>query len=77
MDSFGPHPTKMVGTYDADSKTMTYETMGVGMDGKPMKGKNVVVYQSDDRRLMTMYMTFPGQDKMVKSMEIQYERDGK
>ena len=53
IDSFSPNVTKMVGTYDADKKTMTYETSGVGMDGNPSKGKNVVVY-GEDKRAMTM-----------------------
>jgi hypothetical protein len=74
IDSFSPNPTKMVGTYDAETKTMTYESTGVGMDGNPMKGKNVVVYEGDDRRVMTMHMAMPGQDSMAKAMEIVYER---
>lgn len=74
IDSFSLHPTKMVGTYDAEKKTMTYESTGVGMDGNPMKGKNVVVYESDDRRVMTMHIAMPGQDSMAKAMEIVYER---
>jgi len=74
IDSFGSTPTKMTGTYDAATKTMTYDTTGVGMGGEPTKGKNVVVYKSDDTRVMTMYMQLPGQDKMAKMMELTYER---
>ena len=74
IDSFGPYETKMIGSYDEASKTMTYETIGIGMDGQPMKGRNVVVYHSDDKRTMTMYMTMPGETKMVRAMEIEYER---
>ena len=73
IDSFSPNATKMVGTYDADKKTMTYETSSVGMDGKPSKGKNVVVYGSD-KRVMTMYVAAPGTDQMIKVMEIAYTR---
>ena len=74
IDSFGSTPTKMLGTFDAATKTMTYETTGMGMDGKPMKGKNVVVYSSKDSRTMTMFMQLPGQDEMAKMMELTYER---
>lgn len=74
IDSFGSTPTKMTGTFDTATKTMTYETTGMGMDGKPMKGKNVVVYSSKDSRKMTMYMQLPGQDEMAKMMELTYTR---
>ena len=74
IDSFSKHPTKMVGTYNEETKTMTYESKGVGMDGNPMIGKNVVVYEGDDRRVMTMHIAIPTQDSLVKAMEIVYER---
>lgn len=74
VDSFSPNITKMVGTYDEETKTMTYESSGTGMDGNPSKGKNVVFYESDDKRTMTMYMQIPGQDEMVKAMVIEYTR---
>ncbi len=77
VDSFGPHTTKMIGTYDKAKNTMVYMTTGVGPDGKPAKGKNVVVYDGDDRRKMTMYMKFPGADEMVRVMEIDYVREKK
>ena len=74
VDSMSMHPTKMIGTYDKAKKTMTYQTTGMGMDGKPMKGKNIVVYESDDRRVMTMFAKLPENEKMEKMMEIVYER---
>ena len=74
VDSFGPTATTMVGTYDPSTKTMTYESKGAGMDGNPMKGQNKIVYENDDRRVMTMHVFLPGQDKMTKAMEIVYER---
>lgn len=73
IDSFNANATKMVGTYDAAKKTMTYETSGLGMDGNPTKGTNVVVY-GKDKRTMTMYFAAPGSDEMVKVMEINYTR---
>ncbi len=74
IDSLSPSITKMVGSYDADSKTMTYETSGMGMDGNPSKGKNVVIYEGKDKRTMAMYMAMPGEEKMMKVMEIVYTR---
>ena len=73
IDSMNANITKMVGTYDAESKTMTYESSGVGMDGNPTKGKNVVVY-GKDKRVMTMHYAAPGSDEMIKVMEIVYTR---
>ncbi|MGI9517778.1 MAG: DUF1579 domain-containing protein [Pirellulaceae bacterium] len=74
IDSFSPNATKMVGTYDAETRTMSYDTIGVGMDGNPSKGKNVVVYESEDKRTMTMYAAAPGTDDMIKVMDIVYTR---
>jgi hypothetical protein len=74
IDSFGPHLMTMTGSYDAETKTMTWESTSVGMDGNPSRGKNVVVYEGKDRRRMTMYMEMPGQSEMVKVMEISYTR---
>ncbi len=74
VDSMQPHPTKMVGTYDKASKTMTFKTTGVGMDGKPAAGKIVIKY-TDDTRSFTMWGPDPaGGDKMVKGMEMTYTR---
>ena len=73
IDSFSPNATKMVGTYDAAKKTMTYETLGIGMDGNPMKGKNIVVY-GKNKRVMTMYVAAPGTDEMIKVMEVNYSK---
>lgn len=77
IDSFSPSATTMVGSYDAESKTMSYETTGMGMDGNPSKGKNVVVYEGKDKRTMTMYMTMPGEEEMAKVMQIVYTRSSK
>ena len=74
IDSMTPTATKMVGNWDAETKTMTYDTEGMGMDGNVAKGKNITVYESEDKRTMTMYMAVPGSDEMAKAMEIQYTR---
>ncbi|MEM7477614.1 MAG: DUF1579 family protein, partial [Planctomycetota bacterium] len=73
VDSFSPNPTRMEGTYDAKSKTMTYDTTGVGMDGSPTKGKNVVFY-GKDKRTMTMYSAAPDTGEIIKVMEIVYTK---
>lgn len=73
IDSFSPNATKMVGSYDKAKKTMTYETTGIGMDGNPVKGKNVVVYGKDSR-VMTMWSAAPDTGEMIKVMEITYKR---
>lgn len=76
VDSFQAAPTKMTGTYDKKSNTMTYETTHVGMDGKPMPGKIVIQYKDENSHTFTMMHQDPtGEtDKMVKTMEMTYTR---
>ena len=76
VDSFQPSATQMKGTYDKESKTMTYMTTGIGMDGKPMPGKIVVKYKNKNSHVFTMMNQDPtGQTKnMVKTMEMTYTR---
>lgn len=76
VDSFMPFPTRMKGTYDPKTKKMTYETTGVGMDGKPMPGRIIVHYKSKNSHTFTMMHRDPtGQsDKMVTTMESTYTR---
>ena len=78
VDSFMPAPTHMKGSYDEKTKTMTYETVGTGMDGKPMPGKIVIKYIDDNSHTFTMMHKDPtGQtDKLVKTMEMKYTRKG-
>ena len=74
VDSMQPHATHMVGTYNKESKTMTFETTGVGMDGKPSKGKIVVKYK-DGAREFTMWGPDPsGGKEMVKVMAMTYTK---
>ena len=72
IDSFSIKPMKMVGTYDKSSDTMTFNTEGWGMDGKPYKGKIVAEYIDRSTRKMTMYDIKDG--KEIKSMQIEYSR---
>ncbi|MBX2813378.1 MAG: DUF1579 domain-containing protein [Myxococcales bacterium] len=76
VDSFQPTATRMRGTFDKKSKKMTYKTIGVGMDGKPMPGKIVVHYKDKDTHHFTVMLKDPtGQtDKLVTTMEMVYTR---
>lgn len=76
VDSLMPAPTRMKGSYDEATTTMTYETVGVGMDGKPMPGKIIIKYNDDNSHTFTMMHKDPtGQtDKLVKTMELEYTR---
>jgi hypothetical protein len=74
-DSMSPHLSVMEGEYDAASKTLTYVTRGIDpMTQQPSQGKIVAVYKDDDHRTMTMYSPLPGQDGLVKTMELKYTR---
>ena len=78
VDSFQPAVTHMSGTYDEKTKTMSYDTSGIGMDGKPMPGKIVIKYKDENSHTFTMMQKDPtGQtEKMVKIMEMIYTRKG-
>jgi len=78
VDSFQPAVTHMKGSYDKSTKTMTYDTTGIGMDGKPMPGKIIVQYKTENSHTFTMMHQDPtGQsDEMVKTMEMTYTRKG-
>lgn len=76
VDSFQPTVTHLKGTYDQKTKTMTFATAAIGMDGKPMPGKIVIQYKNKNSHLFTMFHKDPtGQtDKMVKTMQMTYTR---
>jgi len=76
VDSFQPAVTRMSGTYDDTEKTMTYDTTGIGMDGKPMPGRIIIRYKDENSHTFTMMHRDPtGQsDKMVTTMEMSYTR---
>jgi hypothetical protein len=71
VDSFTSSLMEMEGTYDADKKTMTILTKGVEPNGEPNKGKMIVVYGKDSKK-MTMFATHEKTD--IKVMEISYTR---
>lgn len=76
VDSFMPAVTRMKGTYDKKTKTMTYETVGTGMDGKPMPGRIIIKHKDENSHTFTMMHKDPtGQtDDLVKTMEMTYTR---
>ena len=75
FDSMNPYMSHMEGTYDASTKTMTMMMRGTGPDGKPTRGKNVVVSKDGGKtRFFTMYQAMPGSEEMVKVMEITYKK---
>ena len=74
VDSMNPYMSKMEGEYDASTKTLTMMTEGVGMDGNPQLGKNVVVYNDDGTRSFTMHVKLPGASEYTKMMEMVYTK---
>lgn len=76
VDSFQPAATQMSGSFDEKTQTMTFDTKGIGMDGKPMAGKIIVQYKDKNSHSFTMMHQDPtGQtDEMVKTMEMNYTR---
>ena len=74
VDSMSPFPMKMTGSYDAASKTCSYDTDGMDPTGNPMKGKMTVVHKADGTHVMTMFGPSPEDGKMMKQMEIHYTK---
>jgi hypothetical protein len=73
VDSMGPGLSLGESTYDAKTRTVTGWMEGPGPDGKPMKMKSVVKYETDDKRVFSMSM--PGPDgKDMTTMRITYNR---
>ena len=74
VDSSNPNAMHMIGTYDKESDTLTYETKGVGPTGEPVVGKATTVYKKDGTRVYTMYQKMGESDEMTKVMEITYSK---
>lgn len=77
MDSMGTQISTYVGDYDEATKTYTYHGDMLGMSGETIKSKLVDKITGPDSHVFTMYSEMPGQEGMVKIMEISYERVGK
>jgi len=74
IDSMEPHMSRMEGTWDKKTSTMTLIKTGVDPEtGKPRIGKNVTVYDGRNSRKMTLFMKMPD-GEFVKYMEIVYTR---
>jgi hypothetical protein len=56
VDSMGPTPVLMEGTYDKEKKTMTMIGEGPGQDGKPTKMKSVSEMPDNDTIHMSMFV---------------------
>lgn len=62
----------MIGRYDSDDKTMTYEGMAPGPDGKPSKHVLTTKYKDDGTHVMTMYVQ--AGENMIRVFEMNYTR---
>jgi hypothetical protein len=73
VDSMSPMPTRMEGTWDEKTKTMTFLGTSKDPTGAENKSKIVVVYQDAEHHTMSMYMHGGGAD-WTKTMEVAYTR---
>jgi hypothetical protein len=73
IDSAGPYPTAMEGTYDSAKKTLTIVGIGKDPTGTEMKMKLVTVYKEKDTRTMSMFIESPSGEWM-RMMEVDYQR---
>ena len=73
-DSFGSAPMSMTGKRDEQAKTMTYEGMAKGMDGKPAKHILQTQYHDDGTRTMTMQVKSGDADAMQKVFEMKFSK---
>jgi hypothetical protein len=76
IDSMAPTLAVLEGTYDAKTKTMTYEGDGVDVATKAKYSMKMVTAMKDDgTKVFTLYMKMaPTGDKEVKFMEITYTK---
>jgi hypothetical protein len=74
IDCMGTQVMMQWGDYDAATKTYTFLNEMTKPDGTPMKGQMIDKITGPDTHVMTMYHEMDG--KMVKAMEISYERAG-
>ena len=72
VDSVSSKKMEMVGTHDAASRTMTYEGMASGPDGKATKHVLKTQYTDDGGRVMTMHMQ--ADEAMIKIFEMNYTK---
>jgi Protein of unknown function (DUF1579) len=76
IDSFSPSLTVLEGTFDPETKTMTYSGDGVcPIDGTKLTQRMVTTTKSDGSRVFTLYMTGTQTGgKEAKAMQIEYTK---
>ncbi|MFK8113956.1 MAG: DUF1579 domain-containing protein [Rubripirellula sp.] len=72
VDSMSSKKMDMVGSYDKDSHTMTYEGMAPGPDGNPAKHVLTTKYKDDGTRTLIMHMQ--AGTEMMKVFEMTYKK---
>jgi hypothetical protein len=72
VDNFNGAPTLMTGTYDADTKTLTFHSTIVDGAGNPLKQKQVTTFVDERIRRFESYLIVEqgGRPLEVKLMEI-------
>ncbi|WP_435008582.1 DUF1579 domain-containing protein [Tundrisphaera lichenicola] len=75
IDSMSPSLSILEGTYDAKTRTMTFEGDGYDPSTKTKyTQKMVTTTKEDGKRVFTLYMKFDGGGDEVKFMEVEYTR---
>jgi Protein of unknown function (DUF1579) len=76
IDSFSPSLTVLEGSYDADTKTMTFTGDSVcPIDNTKLTQKMVTTTKGDGSRVFTLYMTgTPTGGKEAKVMQVEYTK---
>ncbi|QDT04002.1 hypothetical protein K227x_23880 [Rubripirellula lacrimiformis] len=72
IDSMGATKMDLIGTYDSESKTITYEGTAPGPDGNPSKHVLATKYRDDGTHTVTMHMQ--AGDAMFKVFEMEYTK---
>ena len=74
IDSMSPALTVLEGTYDAKTRTMTYQGDGVcPIDGSKMSQRMVTTFKADGAREFALYITgTPTGGKEAKVMQVEY-----
>jgi hypothetical protein len=73
VDSMSTGVSKIEGTYDPKTKTMTSWLEGPGPDGTMMKMRSTSEWKDDNTRVFTMYSP-PGQGEEFAMLKITYKR---
>ena len=68
----GPYAAKLTGTYDAESRTIHWDTEAKDEAGKPLTQKTTVVHRSATERILVLSAPNGDGDKFEKVMEIRF-----